>query len=236
VSSRLKWALILSLATVSQTALAADLASRKAPLVPPPPSWTWTGFYVGANAGSNILVNGTPYVMGGIQGGYNYQFTNNVVLGFEADVDVRPTYNDRRTFTTNASGTPFNNRIIGNSTLVNTARARAGYAFGRYLPYVTGGLVYGDYRLDETNAILTGPFAGYTWHGDHTWLRTGWTVGGGLEYAFTDHITFKGEYLYYRFERVQLTTYLNVIPGRSELGAYDTGQGHIARLGVNYKF
>ena len=55
-------------------ALAADLAPRpvyKAPPPPPPPIWSWTGFYIGANAGwigstDNTITNAlTP--VGGVR-------------------------------------------------------------------------------------------------------------------------------------------------------------------------
>src|SRR5947208_1086204 len=90
---------------ICQTATAADMA-LKAPPPAPVLAPTWTGFYVGGNVGSawgqddtsvniNILglgigapltSQGIRNFVGGVQGGYNYQF-GSVVLGIEADAD-----------------------------------------------------------------------------------------------------------------------------------------------------
>ncbi|SDR26878.1 outer membrane immunogenic protein [Rhizobiales bacterium GAS191] len=95
-------------------ASAADLPSRKGPPIAPvyvPPAFTWTGFYVGVNAGygwannskNNVLPAGAIPIggffptsssnnggfVGGGQAGYNYQLTpgQGFVLGAEADID-----------------------------------------------------------------------------------------------------------------------------------------------------
>src|SRR2546429_650216 len=60
----------------------------------------------------------------------------------------------------------------------------AGYAFDRFLPYFTGGAAFG---------AVKGSVLGF---GSFTETKVGWTLGGGLEYAFTDNWTAKLEYLY----------------------------------------
>src|SRR5689334_17255399 len=154
-------ALLLStvaLAAVSTTALAADLPSRAAPPVAPvyAPVFTWTGLYIGLNAGvgwaddTNVYITDTrpparttslsvgsdAGFVGGGQIGYNFQ-TGAFVFGLEADIQ----YADL-TAKANWSGyTWWGNG--GNSQYFGTVRARAGYAFDRVLVYVTGGLAYG---------------------------------------------------------------------------------------------
>jgi outer membrane immunogenic protein len=105
----------LSLA-LTASAFAADLPSRKAPIIaPPPPPMTWTGFYVGLNAGGGFgaggSTNGSQFMsnladacpddcgvaawsagqnlsgfIGGGQVGYNYQFGASWLVGVEADI------------------------------------------------------------------------------------------------------------------------------------------------------
>ena len=89
------------------SACAADLPRRAAPPPPPlPPAFTWTGFYVGANAGYGFRGGSSRYsdatygtvtesggkggFVGGGQIGYNYQITpgSGWVLGAEADLQA----------------------------------------------------------------------------------------------------------------------------------------------------
>src|ERR1700761_4288741 len=60
-------------------AMAADLAARpytKAPAYTAPAAvYNWTGFYIGGNVGR---------FLGGVQGGFDYQFAPNWVIGAEA--------------------------------------------------------------------------------------------------------------------------------------------------------
>src|SRR5438445_11645300 len=79
-------------------ALAADLAARPYTKAPPPvmaPIYNWTGFYIGGHVGAafgndntfNGLVgssNNDARFLGGVQGGFDYQFAPNWVLGAEA--------------------------------------------------------------------------------------------------------------------------------------------------------
>jgi outer membrane immunogenic protein len=216
----------VALAAVSAPAFAADLPSRKyepaAPVVYAP-VFTWTGFYVGLNAGvgfsqsnnTNVTVGGvtTTYssgdnngFVGGGQVGYNWQ-TGQFVFGVEADIQ----YADLGR----------NNNIGGfyyggsSSNYFGTVRGRVGYAFDRALLYVTGGLAYGDVGggvSSNTNA--------------------GWTVGGGLEYAFTNNWTAKIEGLYVNIDRGSGTfvapTYVVNVDKNSDFG--------VVRVGLNYKF
>lgn len=160
-------------------ALAADLPSRMPPPAPPvyvPPAFSWTGFYAGVNAGygwlngnnnNNVLpVGATGFIassrgsgnggfVGGIQGGYNYQFGagQGFVLGIEADVDYAALGRNhgngvQSPFTLAAfPGTVFtpSNVVTGNGNhqYVGTVRLRAGYAWDRLFLFGTGGLAFG---------------------------------------------------------------------------------------------
>jgi outer membrane immunogenic protein len=108
----------LALALSTASAFAADLPSLKAPIVAPPPAFSWTGLYGGVNIGYGFgnsdqdpgwmqyqtfvltcctidipapawSISNDPHgVLGGGQVGYNYQFNPWLVFGFEADVQA----------------------------------------------------------------------------------------------------------------------------------------------------
>ena len=69
-----------------------------------------------------------------------------------------------------------------------TFRGRVGYAFDRWLPYITGGGAYGNVKATAPTPHRD------VWHRSKNQL--GWTVGAGLEYAFLGNWTAKIEYLY----------------------------------------
>ncbi len=104
-----------------------------------------------------------------------------------------------------------------------TARARAGVALDRTLIYVTGG--YGGVG---TNATFSTPLLGGWGGSQNTWVRGG-AIGAGVEYAFTNNITAKGEYLYLPLSS---TTYFNST-AFSTRAPVDVS---LLRAGLNYKF
>src|SRR5947209_10868611 len=151
--------------TVAATAMAgsayaADLPSRRAPpvaYVPPIPIFTWTGFYVGVNAGGAFRANNNsgfnnavffggaaPFAtantsnsgrfIGGGQVGVNYQI-NQFVVGVEGDGQVLVGSNNNNN----------NFGFIGNgstTSFLGTLRGRAGLAVNRFLVYGTGGVAF----------------------------------------------------------------------------------------------
>lgn len=211
----MKWLLLpgaLLSTLLAVPAMAADLsrpAPAPAPVVSAPPVFSWTGFYIGGNAGYSwgkgkdaadfYGLDPSGWSAGG-QVGYNYQFVNNVLVGVEADLQ----------------GGDISSGAYGLSSkldYVGTVRARLGYAFDRVLPYVTGGLAYGK------NTITDFGFSDSNTH-------VGWTVGGGVEYALTNNWTARAEYLY---TDLGSKTYDNI-------GADAGVTSSTTRLGVNYKF
>ena len=167
-------------------ASAADLPSRKGPIAAPvyiPPVFTWTGFYVGGNAGygwGNVNTNGFANVgdvdgfVGGGQIGYNYQM-GQFVLGLEADIQGADL----------SSGSNLG-LVRVKTDYFGTVRARVGVAFDRFMPYVTGGWAYGNVKTSI-------PGIGFSSDKSHT---GGWVIGGGLEYAVTNNLIAGVEYLY----------------------------------------
>src|SRR6478735_4187751 len=92
----------LALVALAAPASAADLAARpytKAPAyAPATPIYNWTGFYIGGHVGGafpgedNALIGSRDGTfMGGVQGGYDYQFAPNWVFGLEANYSFKDT-------------------------------------------------------------------------------------------------------------------------------------------------
>jgi len=230
--------LVSGLMTVllSSATLAADLPTRKAApaFAPPPPAFSWTGFYIGVNGGFGGDRFEYPFTLGGTVGsaklnssgflgggqvGYNYQI-GNWVGGLEADFDGSSVEGK---ISLNAGGASLS--AGSNLEYFGTARARLGYAvFDRALVYATGGLAYGSVR-----SSFNVNFGGGGISGSETSTDMGWTIGGGLEYALTNNVTFKTEYLY-----ADLGKHTIVAGGIGSLGVDTTL--NIARAGLNYKF
>jgi outer membrane immunogenic protein len=221
----------LAIFALSQTAFAADLPNRRrAPrndYYAAPPVFTWTGFYLGANAGigfgsfthgSDQLFGRPVGVQAGLTAGFNYQATPNIVLGIEGDWDLANINNSQ-----NMSYFGFNGKAGVNS--LASLRARAGYAYDRALIFVTGGAAAGTMSTSMTR---------WSWgmipfYGSSSSFNFGWALGAGVEYAFTDKISAKGEYLFTQLGGKEV---YSIAPFAQTVGA-NVSQ---VRLGVNYHF
>ena len=197
-------------------AMAADMAARpytKAPAYVASPIYNWTGFYIGGHvggafAGNNNFGDNDGRFMGGGQIGYDYQFSPNWVLGLEANYSFLDTGSNNNNGVFGA-GNPFANRGLGSVT------GRLGYTWGPAMLYAKGGYAWADTRF-------TNGFNG-------TMGRDGYTVGGGLEYLFTQNVSGKIEYQYYDFGRGAFNAVgLPVVNGRNE--------EHTVKAGLNYRF
>lgn len=250
---------------LATAASAADLPSRRAPMAPMPaamPYFTWTGFYIGVNAGYNwsheskSSVGFVPGVLpasaaglapasvgsdgngftGGGQIGYNYQM-NQFVAGLEADIN----YVDSKKSSSYALAVPAlaATGFTTNSAkleYLGTVRGRLGFAYDRALVYATGGLAYGGVKNDTTFAV---PDLGAAWGGGENKTRFGYAVGGGLEYAITNTISTRIEYLYYDLGSKKY----NVVAQNAAATATGASllvdskaRGSIVRGGINFRF
>lgn len=255
-----------ALALAVSAASAADLPRRAAPPAVAPiaavPLFTWTGFYVGANAGygwqnnddSSIFVprgsfatapgasgtlsfgddNGEGFVAGG-QIGYNYQL-GTFVVGVEADLHWADLGgSDGVAFV--PAGFPRSfvpAGVAGGVDWFGTVRGRVGVAFDRALVYATGGFAYGGTDNDDNFGLFN----------DNDDVRTGWVLGGGVEYAFTNNLTFGVEGLWVNLDSDNNGTFVGTetlpggrvravsVPGRDN----DDNDFFVARAKLNFKF
>jgi outer membrane immunogenic protein len=200
------------------SATAADLRRpAPAPAYVAPPLYNWTGFYLGINGGGgwgNTDLGfgfGGANMSGGLIGGtagYNWQ-NGQAVFGLETDLD----WSGIKSSTGCAFGCSVENTYLG------TVRGRLGYAgWDRFLPYVTGGLAYGNVQLN------TGAF------GSFSESNVGWTVGAGIEAALVGNLTGKIEYLYVDLGNVGCQNCGGVFAAN---GNFTT---NVVRAGVNWRF
>jgi outer membrane immunogenic protein len=105
-----------------------------------------------------------------------------------------------------------------------TERARLGYSVDRALFFVTGG-----YAGIDTHGTFSDSFGNF---GSQNRWQNGGVVGAGVEYAFTNNISLKGEYLYMpTFSETYFAG--QGVPGDTT----KTGLGmSMFRAGINYKF
>lgn len=264
---------------LSTVVMAADLPRRQAaPVFTPVPVFTWTGFYIGVNAGygfadtdsndrvflpggSVIGSTGTSGVLtfndagddeeggfvGGGQIGFNYQ-VGTFVFGVETDFqyadlggeDGRSGTNYTFVGTPGLAFAPPAATVSRNGTssleTFGTVRGRLGFAFDRTLLYATGGFAYGF--SDGGDEFCGGIFGGCS-GGDDT--RFGYTVGGGLEYAFTNNVTAKIEGLYVNLDESDRRGRATYDLGQNRLFLSNENNGgdsdfFVVRAGLNFKF
>lgn len=232
------------LSAIAGSALAADVAVREpVPEAAIAPAFTWTGGYVGLHTGyawgdvdftdvdtwnrsGQEFGRTSSGMIGGAQAGYNRQ-SGALVYGVEADLgylglDERFVQPD-----------PRNDTFAGiESNFYAALSARLGFAADRTLFYAKGGLAYLNADLRVLDECSTGACGGglLSARGDDF---TGWTIGGGVEHAFSNRWTAKIEYTYFDFGTATAV-------GPNAFGTpfrYDADlRTHAGKLGLNYRF
>ncbi len=216
-------------------ALAADLPARqRAPAytkAPPyaAPLYNWTGFYIGGHLGGVFSGNnnfgglatgndGNGRFLGGLQGGADYQFAPNWVIGAEAEYSWIAGNNGSIVF---PNGSIYTNSQRG----LGSVTGRIGYTWGPGLLYVKGGYAFAD---NNQSLIVGGAATPFALSGNQS---NGWTVGAGLEYMLTQNWSAKIEYQYYNFGDSSFTTPAPL----PSYGNFRTDD-HVVKAGINYRF
>ena len=240
----------------------AGLAILALPTTADATPFTWTGFYIGGNAGvgfggdsTSVDLEGFNYFaanpapgevtkvgddsafIGGGQIGYNYAF-NNLVAGIEADFSG---------FDFQAAKIPPSSRADwGSDTRVSvemnwlsTVRGRLGVAMDRWLIYGTGGVAFSDGVYRNHDFCNTAPPCGGGLLDAKGDMDTGWTVGGGAEFAFRPNWTAKAEYQFVRFDGEEYSGTATYPAPRDPVSyrfSASPAEFNIVRVGLNYKF
>jgi outer membrane immunogenic protein len=230
--------LIIASAFIAASAAGAQAADLGAPRMPiaaavVAPAFSWSGFYIGGQVGGVwyndrtrefVTATGvatgfsqgfnTGGITGGLHAGVNYQ-VNNFVLGLEGDIEASGV-NGGYTLG-NGNGTRFRSNFQG------SVRLRAGVAVDRALFYVTGGLAVAQMRYGYFTPAVIENFSR---------TQAGWTLGAGVEYAFTPNWTARLEYRYSDYGRVSNASAV-AFPGFTYR---HNPRSHAVRVGVTYLF
>lgn len=211
-----KLALLGGALLLSTSAYAADLPMESVP------SFSWTGGYVGVQAGyawgdsdfralgGSISAKPKGWMLGGYAG-YNVQLDNSpLVFGIETDINWADI--DRKRTLFGATGRT-------QTDWTGATRARVGFAVDRVLFYAAGGVAYADREIKVRVGRVSAK---------DSKTAVGWTIGGGVESAVTDNLVVRAEYRYTDLgkDRFRLAN----IPVRSK---YDE---HRVMAGIAYKF
>jgi outer membrane immunogenic protein len=233
-------------------ALAADLPMPAPPprapaaFIPPPPPFSWTGIYIGGNAGAAwnrgsfsdaaglgfTLPSTNAVFTGGGQVGGNWQ-TGVLVLGVEGQFDWLANQNNATAGIIAPNGDTLQG--ISKDRWLTTLTGRIGIAADHWLFYAKGGGAWVGNQSVTINDVTTGQ----SFTSSNGGWNTGWTVGGGIEWAFAGPWSVKVEYDY-----IKLSSNSFTVPTPSPIGAltpgdvFTTSNRNIQTVlgGINYRF
>ena len=140
-------------------------------------------------------LNTSGFEAGGLIG-YNYQLNNKWVFGFEAAAGYTWLDETNDTGPIAPAGSISTYSDLHTSFRTNyliTAGPRIGYAFCKWLPYVTGGLAASDVHFSQE--IVESDIV-FNEGGHKNDTKVGWMIGGGLQYAVADHWSVRAQYQY----------------------------------------
>ncbi|MFT4090492.1 MAG: TonB-dependent receptor [Asticcacaulis sp.] len=245
----------------------------------------WSGVYAGVHGGWNGVktkghttsIDGTGVALAetesvnlksdkgliGAQIGYNHQYANRLVIGFEGDISHSRMTEQHYTISPNVRTADdfsrFQSKTAHEFDWMATARMRIGYAHGRYLVYGTGGFAALKETQQRTQFISRDGYAFNTF-GNSTIvsftestdkIRSGGVLGLGTEIAINANWSLKTEYLYSTFRKQAFAfsdARRNVNPSAEYLydftedfepiyatvpGDYDVVNGRVSRNSVN---
>lgn len=236
-------------------------------LASPATAQTWDGAYVGAQIGYGSGKSDTESELGGqwsietvlrdhvtdftsansdpkgltygIQAGYNFHASSDVVLGGEVDFALLNVDGSRTDGPTPVPEVPSLSYTAGNSVDAKhmlSLRARAGYAFGRSLLYLHGGMAWlkAEYQTELSSS------GNYRKAGSRTKTTNGFIVGAGFEQMLGESLSGRLEYSYtdqgrVRSENIYLPGSTFTSPAYTETYRHDL-KLHLIRVGLNLHF
>jgi outer membrane immunogenic protein len=236
---------------------AADLPmNAPPPMVVPVAVYNWSGFYIGGHIGwgwsnigsteldpgTNAFPTGTVFnghhlsgVLGGVQAGVNWQASNNFVLGFEGEYSWADLNGMASTISIAPRFVGFTSTSTDKTKDIALATGRLGYAANNWLFYVKGGGAWTQGNSSGTGFLANGTtFDTFT----SSTNRSGWVVGGGVEWGFAPNWSAKIEYDYIDLGSttvaIHSVTNATNVATTSFVRSSDTI--NVVKAGVNYRF
>jgi outer membrane immunogenic protein len=200
-----------------------------APAPEPAPVSSWTGFYLGAGGGvgwADIDVNhrhcalfddGTcdpdyefhhdfnestdGNIIGIVQGGFDWEIAPGFVIGAYADWTFGDLINNNgHDFDENLN---FDSHFDNSTSSMVDVLGRVGFApTPNLLVFALGGWSWLD--VDTNFKVRDHDSGDVLFHNDDNVTANGFTVGGGLEWKFTDNLSVRGEYRFTDLEDFNL--------------------------------
>ncbi len=206
------------------------------------PLWSWTGCHVGGHvgglrawakewivrtpggafSGQSLGGHDADAWVGGAQAGCDLQFAGSFVIGVEGAygwTDAEGSHDSAREV-----GVAYHSKVKSLATVTG----RIGYAWDRLLGYVRGG---GAWERDDYWATTIVLGTAYTARE----TRSGWTIGVGAEYAFTDFLSAFVEYNHYDFG-TRTIAFTPQIVGLGPAFVDIEGSTSVVRAGLNFRF
>jgi opacity protein-like surface antigen len=209
----------------------------------------WNGLFFGANLGygmsfNNVsvlpfestpvsLVSVSPFLihlqssgfLGGGQVGYNWT-DNNILWGIESDINYA-SIGGTNSITFTPTLYQANSSVTQALNWFGTVRGRLGrVASDTLLPYLTAGLSFANTELTYAQTVLLLNEPILQTNNRHTETNLNWVAGAGLEYAVSNHFSYKLEYLYLDLGDLTLNTTYYALDSKFA--------SNMIRLGVNY--
>ena len=234
-------------------AFAADMPLKAAPM--PVASFDWSGIYIGGHIGGGWATNdisdpglgivgailGVPTIqttdssgfLGGGQIGSNYQF-GKLVIGWEGDASwSRINGTSTSTFVPLiGGGGSFSRALASNTDWTATLTTRIGIAHDHTLFYGKAGTAIAHTNYTDTWTANPG---GVFFSGTGGQTREGWTTGVGIEYAFTNNMSFKAEYDYMNFGSRTATINGSIAGAPFSAGIQNNLQINVVKAGLNFR-